>query len=55
VNNQIDARYLLGLANSKLISWYGGLMLPNFGKDIFPLLSGKNRVYCCNQLNLIAL
>lgn len=41
-NNQIDARYLLGLANSKLISWYGGLMLPNFGKDIFPKMNPQD-------------
>jgi hypothetical protein len=30
------------LSNSKLISWYGGLVLPNFGKDVFPKLNPKD-------------
>jgi hypothetical protein len=34
--------YLLGLVNSKLLSWYGQLMLPNFGKDIFPKLNPQD-------------
>jgi len=34
--------YLLGLVNSKLISWYGGFTLPNFGKDIFPKMNPKD-------------
>jgi type I restriction-modification system DNA methylase subunit len=41
-NNQIDLRYLLGVVNSKLISWYSGLTLPNFGKDIFPKLNPQD-------------
>lgn len=35
--NDID--FILGIVNSKLISWYGNLTLPNFGKDIFPKLN----------------
>jgi adenine-specific DNA-methyltransferase len=31
--------YLLAIVNSKLLSWYGKRMLPNFGKDIFPKLN----------------
>jgi adenine-specific DNA-methyltransferase len=31
--------YILGIVNSSLISWYGKLVLPNFGKDIFPKLN----------------
>jgi len=31
--------YFLGILNSKLISWYGNQVLPNFGKDIFPKLN----------------
>ena len=37
-----NLKYLLGLSNSKLISWYGGLVLPNFGKDVFPKLNPKD-------------
>ena len=32
----------MGLANSKLLSWYGKLILPNFGKDIFPKLNPQD-------------
>jgi hypothetical protein len=28
--------------NSKLVSWYGGLILPNFGKDVFPKLNPQD-------------
>ena len=42
VNNKIKLRYLIGLTNSKLLSWYGNLILPNFGKDIFPKLNPKD-------------
>ena len=38
----IDIKYLLGLVNSKLITWYGNLMLPNFGKEIFPKLNPQD-------------
>lgn len=41
-DNIVDLRYLLGLINSKLISWYGGLTLPNFGKNIFPKLNPQD-------------
>ncbi len=41
-NCQINLRYLLGISNSKLISWYGGLKLPNFGKDTFPKLNPQD-------------
>ncbi len=42
LDNVIGIRYLLGLANSKLLSWYGGLMLPNFGKEVFPKLNPQD-------------
>ena len=35
-------QYLLGLCNSRLLSWYGGLTLPNFGKDAFPKLNPQD-------------
>jgi hypothetical protein len=41
-SNEISIEYLLGIANSRLITWYGGLMLPNFGKDIFPKLNPQD-------------
>ena len=31
--------YILGVVNSKLISWYGNLTLSNFGKEVFPKLN----------------
>ena len=31
--------YILGIVNSKLISWYSKYTLPNFSKDIFPKLN----------------
>ena len=37
-----NLNYFLGLANSKLISWYGNLILPNFGKELFPKLNPKD-------------
>lgn len=37
-----SSKYLLGIVNSKLLSWYGGLTLPNFGKDIFPKLNPQD-------------
>jgi adenine-specific DNA-methyltransferase len=39
---RIDERYILGLTNSRLLSWYGGLTLPNFGKDVFPKLNPQD-------------
>jgi hypothetical protein len=37
--NNLSLLYILGLSNSKLITWYGDLILPNFGKDTFPKLN----------------
>jgi type I restriction-modification system DNA methylase subunit len=37
-----DLRFLLGVVNSELISWYARLTLPNFGKDIFPKLNPQD-------------
>ncbi|HNM15109.1 MAG TPA: N-6 DNA methylase, partial [bacterium] len=37
-----DHCYILGITNSKLLSWYGGLILPNFGKNIFPKLNPQD-------------
>lgn len=34
-----DLDFILGVVNSKLISWYGNLTLSNFGKDVFPKLN----------------
>jgi len=41
-DNKIDLKYLLGLVNSKLLSWHGGLILPNFGKAVFPKLNPQD-------------
>jgi len=38
----ISINFLLGVVCSRLISWYGGLSLPNFGKDIFPKLNPQD-------------
>jgi adenine-specific DNA-methyltransferase len=38
-SNEKYLEYILGVVNSKLISWYGGRVLSNFGKDIFPKLN----------------
>jgi len=38
----VDLKYLLGLVNSRLLSWYGGLTLPNFGKEVFPKLNPQD-------------
>jgi len=37
-----DVYFFLGVVNSKLLSWYGGLLLPNFGKNIFPKLNPQD-------------
>ena len=34
--------FFLGVVNSKLLSWYGGILLPNLGKDIFPKLNPQD-------------
>jgi len=41
-NSTVKILYLLGIANSKLISWYGGKTLPNFGKEVFPKLNPQD-------------
>lgn len=41
-HSQYNILYLLALVNSMLISWYGGLILPNFGKNIFPKLNPQD-------------
>ena len=41
-NVTLSYKYILGVVNSKLISFYGGLMLPNFGKEIFPKLNPQD-------------
>jgi hypothetical protein len=33
---------ILGIANSRLLSWYGELLLPNFGKEVFPKLNPQD-------------
>jgi adenine-specific DNA-methyltransferase len=38
----IDIKYLSGIVNSKLLSVYGGFVLPNFGKEIFPKLNPQD-------------
>lgn len=38
----MNIRYLLALSNSKLLSWYGSLVLPNFGKTVFPKLNPQD-------------
>jgi len=40
--SDVSILYLLGLVNSRLLSWYGGLVLPNFGKSIFPKLNPQD-------------
>lgn len=37
--SNISLLYILALVNSNLLSWYGKMKLPNFGKDIFPKLN----------------
>jgi len=39
---EVSEKYLLGVSNSRLLSWYGGLILPNFGKDTFPKLNPQD-------------
>ncbi len=41
-SNRINVGYFLGIVNSILMSWYGGLTLPNFGKDIFPKMNPQD-------------
>lgn len=34
--------FILAIANSQLLSWYSGIMLPNFSKEIFPKLNPQD-------------
>jgi adenine-specific DNA-methyltransferase len=38
----VDLRFLLGVANSLLVSWFAGLTLSNFGKEVFPKLNPQD-------------
>jgi adenine-specific DNA-methyltransferase len=38
----VDIRYVLGIVNSNLLSWFGRYKLSNFGKDIFPKLNPED-------------
>ena len=40
--SDVDLRYLVAIANSRLLSWYGALSLPNFGKETFPKLNPQD-------------
>lgn len=42
VGSQLSAKYLLGLVNSRFLSWVGGLLLSNFGKEVFPKLNPQD-------------
>jgi len=41
-DSSINTLYLLGVVNSRLISWFGGIILPNFGKEVFPKLNPQD-------------
>ncbi|KAB2908581.1 MAG: N-6 DNA methylase, partial [Dechloromonas sp.] len=41
-DSTISPKFLLSLVNSKLLSWYGALMLPNLGKSTFPKLNPQD-------------
>ncbi|GAF84464.1 unnamed protein product, partial [marine sediment metagenome] len=41
-DKSISIKYLLGITNSKIISWYGRFILPNFGKKTFPKLNPQD-------------
>jgi hypothetical protein len=54
-NCSISIKYFLGIANSKLLSYYGQLILPNFGKSIFPKLNPndiKMLPICCLDVTI---
>jgi hypothetical protein len=38
----VNTLYLLGIVNSILLSWFGGIVLPNFGKEVFPKLNPQD-------------
>ena len=41
-NDDILLKALLVCINSKLLSWYGALVLPNLAKDVFPKVNPKD-------------
>jgi hypothetical protein len=41
-NSNVRVQYLLALSNSRLLSWYGGQKLPNFGKEVFPKINPQD-------------
>lgn len=41
-NNAYKLLFILGVVNSKLISWFGGRILPNFGKEVFPKMNPQD-------------
>ena len=42
LSNGVSLMFLLAIANSNLISFYGRLKLPNFGKDVFPKINPQD-------------
>jgi adenine-specific DNA-methyltransferase len=38
----VDIRFLLGVVNSRVISWFANLVLSNFGKEVFPKLNPQD-------------
>jgi type I restriction-modification system DNA methylase subunit len=41
-NDDLLLKFILGIVNSKLLSFYGSIKLPNFGKQIFPKLNPQD-------------
>ena len=41
-DNEFLLKAILACVNSKLLSWYGALVLPNLAKDIFPKVNPKD-------------
>ncbi len=41
-SKELDHRYILGLVNSQLLSWYANIKFPNFSKDYFPKLNPQD-------------
>jgi type I restriction-modification system DNA methylase subunit len=41
IDSQI-LKAILAIVNSRLISWYGNIKLPNFGKEVFPKLNPQD-------------
>jgi type I restriction-modification system DNA methylase subunit len=41
-SSPVDLRFLLGVCNSRVTSWFAGLTLSNFGKEIFPKLNPQD-------------